>query len=310
MADGNSISPGNRIIPHLWFDKEAKEAAAFYCSVFPDSQVNSTATISDTPSGDSQLVTFTLWGHSFMAISAGPFFTINPSISFMVIFDSSREKNAETLIDEVWSRLSEGGTPQMPLDEYPFSKRYGWIQDKYGVNWQLMLADPEDEPRPTILPCLTFTGEQCGKTEEARAFYLSVFRNAKPGSLFRYGPGHEPNGPETVMYSDYMLENTWFVAADSVLDQPYPFNEAISLYVRCETQEEIDYYWNKLSAVPEAEQCGWLKDKYGISWQISPAVLDDMMTTGTPEQRARITQAFLKMKKFDLAELHRAFDGK
>ena len=297
------------ITPHLWFDKEAKEAAEFYCSVFPDSKITSTVTLHDTPSGDCDLVSFNVWGHPFMAISAGPYVTFNPSISFMVNFDPSREINAREMLDEVWNRLSEGGTPLMPLDKYPFSERYGWIQDKYGVSWQLILTNPDGEPRPTIVPSLLFVGNNCGKAEDAREFYLSVFRNAKPGFLFRYGPGTEPGNEGRVMFSDFMLENTWFVAMDSAHAHKFQFNEAISLMVTCQTQEEIDFYWEKLSASPEAEQCGWLKDPFGISWQITPAVLDEMMTKGTPEQRDRVTQACLTMKKVNIAELEKAFLG-
>ncbi|HWO78547.1 MAG TPA: VOC family protein [Bacillus sp. (in: firmicutes)] len=297
------------ITPHLWFEKEAKEAAEFYCSVFPDSTITSKTTLHNTPSGDCDLVSFNIWGHPFMAISAGPLFTFNPSISFIVNFDPSREKHAREQLDEVWHKLSDGGTALMPLDKYPFSERYGWIQDKYGVSWQLILTNPDGEPRPTIVPSLMFVGKNCGKAEEAREYYLSVFRNAKPGSLFRYGAGQEPNKEGTVMFTDFMLENTWFASMDSALEHPFNFNEAISLMVCCETQEEIDYYWGKLSAVPEAEQCGWLKDKYGVSWQISPSVLDEMMTKGTQEQLDRVTQAFLKMKKFNIAELQKAFQG-
>ncbi|MGG6311505.1 VOC family protein [Paenibacillus macerans] len=309
MSDAKTGSLTHSIIPHLWFDKEAKEAAEFYCTVFPDSRITSATTLRDTPSGDSDLVSFTVWGQSFMAISAGPYFKINPSISFIVNFDPSREENARAMIDQVWSKLSENGTALMPIDKYPFSERYGWIQDKYGVTWQLMLTNPEGEQRPTIVPSLMFVGENCGKAEEAREFYLSVFRNAKPGSLFRYGPGLEPDKEGTVMFTDFMLENTWFAAMDSAQEHRFNFNEAVSLLVNCETQEDIDYYWDKLSAGPAAEQCGWLKDRYGVSWQISPAVLDEMMANGTPEQRVRVTQAFLKMKKFNLAELHQAFQG-
>ncbi|MFM9277119.1 VOC family protein [Paenibacillus jiagnxiensis] len=309
MNDATNRSLPNLITPHLWFDKEAKEAAEFYCSVFPDSKITSAVTLYDTPSGDSDLVSFTVWGHPFMAISAGPHFKFNPSISFMVNFDPSRDENARQMIDQVWNKLSEGGAALMPLDKYPFSERYGWIQDKYGLTWQLILTNPDGEPRPAIIPSLMFVGENCGKAEEARELYLSVFRNATPGALVRYGPGQEPNREGMVMFSDFMLENTWFTAMDSALKHPFSFNEAISLMVNCETQEEIDYYWDKLSAVPEAEQCGWLKDRYGLSWQISPALLDEMMTKGTPEQRERVTQAFLKMKKFNLAELEKAFRG-
>lgn len=150
------------IVPHLWFDKEANEAAEFYCSVFPESQITYRTTLRDTPSGDVDVVSFVLTGNQFMAISAGPLFTFNESISFMV---------------------------------------------------------------------------------------------------------------------------------------------------RCDTQEEIDYYWEKISAVPEAEQCGWIKDKYGLSWQISPAIMDEMMAKGTPEQIARVVEAFLPMKKLDIAILERAYRG-
>lgn len=111
------------------------------------------------------------------------------------------------------------------------------------------------------------------------------------------------------MFSDFMLENTWFTAMDSAHVHNFQFNEAVSLLINCETQEEIDYYWERLSAVPNAEQCGWLKDKYGVSWQISSVLLDKMMTEGTPEQRGRVTKAFMKMKKFDLAELEKAYLG-
>ena len=112
------------------------------------------------------------------------------------------------------------------------------------------------------------------------------------------------------MFADFMLENCWFAALDSAREHSFAFNEAISFMVSCERQEEIDYYWERLSAVPDAEQCGWLKDKYGVSWQIVPSRLDEMMRSGTKEQMARVTEAFLKMKKFDLAALQRAYDGK
>ncbi|QJC51484.1 VOC family protein [Paenibacillus albicereus] len=297
------------IVPHLWFDKEAKEAAEFYSSVFPDSGLNSVTPLNDTPSGDAHIVSFRVWGQPFMAISAGPHFKVNPSISFFANFDPSREPNAKDMLDDAWEKLSDGGTPLMPLGSYPFSKHYSWIQDKYGVNWQLMLTNPDGEPRPPIIPSLMFVGANCGKAEEARAFYLSVFRDSQPGQLVRYGPGQEHDREGHVLFSDFRLGSTWFTAMDSAYDHAFQFNEAVSFVVRCETQEEIDYYWDKLSAVPAAEQCGWLKDQYGVSWQITPAVMDKMLGEGTPEQRDRVTKAFLKMKKFDLAELERTYRG-
>ena len=298
-----------KIVPHLWFDKEAKEATEFYCSVFPDSIVTNITTLHNTPSGDVDTVSFELWGQKFMAISAGPEFKFNPSISFIVNFDPSREKDAKEKIDEAWDKLSQGGTVLMPLDRYPFSERYGWIQDKYGLSWQLILTNPDGEERPPIVPSLMFVGKNCGKAEEAREFYLSVFRNSKPGAVFRYGPGQEPDKEGTVMFADFMLEGQWFAGMDSAREHKFNFNEAISFMVNCETQEEVDYFWEKLSAVPEAEQCGWLKDKYGLSWQIVPTPMDEMMANGAREQIDRLTQAFLPMKKLVIAELQKAYKG-
>lgn len=300
-----------KIVPHLWFNKEAGAAATFYASVFPESSVGHVSTLHDTPSGDTEIVSFTLWGQPFMAISAGPMFQFNPSVSFIANFDPSSmgEKEAMAKINETWSKLSEGGTVLMPIDEYPFSKRYGWLEDRYGLSWQLMLTNPEGDPRPTIMPFLMFVGDTCGKAEEAIEFYVSLFKRAKQGTLFRYGPGHEPDQEDSVMFADFMLEGSWFAATESAHEHDFAFNEAISFIVQCDDQKEIDHYWKKLSAVPEAEQCGWLKDRYGLSWQITPRDLGKMMSEGTGEQVARVTQAFLKMKKFDIAALRRAYDG-
>jgi predicted 3-demethylubiquinone-9 3-methyltransferase (glyoxalase superfamily) len=230
-------------------------------------------------------------------------------VSFLVNFDPSMDTNARRNLDAAWNKLSEGGTALMPLDKYPFSERYGWIQDKYGLSWQLILTNPEGEDRPFFTPSLLFVGDVCGKAEEATDFYLSVFKDSRRGALVHYPPGMAPDKEGSVMFTDFMLENQWFAAMDSARNHGFGFNEAVSFMVSCETQREIDYYWEKLSAVPESEQCGWLKDKYGLSWQITPADMDAMIREGTPEQVARVTQAFMPMKKFDLAALRRAYEG-
>jgi predicted 3-demethylubiquinone-9 3-methyltransferase (glyoxalase superfamily) len=298
-----------KITPHLWFDKEAKEAAEFYTSLFPNSKITNITTLHDTPSGDTDVVTFELSGSKFMAISAGPLFKFNPSVSFMLNFDPSRDKNARENLDALWEKLSAGGTTLMPLQQYPFSERYGWIQDKYGLSWQLILSNPEGEERPFIIPSLLFVGAVCGKAEEAINFYLSVFKNSKRGITARYPKGMEPDKEGTLMFADFMIENQWFAAMDSAREHNFAFNEAISFMVYCDTQEEIDDYWDKLSAVPEAEQCGWLKDKFGLSWQIVPTAMDEMLRRGTREQIDRVTQAFLPMKKLDRAALQQAYEG-
>ncbi len=157
-----------------------------------------------------------------------------------------------------------------------------------------------------ITPFLLFVGTVAGKTEEAIHFYASVFKNAKIGDIMRYGEGEKPDKEGTIKYATFTLEGQEFGAMDSAHEHTFHFNEAISFMVYCTTQEEIDYYWEKLSAVPEAEQCGWLKDKYGLSWQIVPTVMDAMMADKDKKKLARVTEAFLKMKKFDLATLEKA----
>jgi predicted 3-demethylubiquinone-9 3-methyltransferase (glyoxalase superfamily) len=299
-----------KITPHLWFDKEAREAAEFYTSLFPDSKVTNITTLHDTPSGDTDIVSFELAGQSFMAISAGPLFKFNPSVSFFVNFDPSRDKDARNNLDSLWERLSQGGTALMPLDKYPFSEHYGWVQDKYGLSWQLILTDPEGEERPFIVPSLMFVGDVAGRAEEAINHYLSVFKNSKIGTIIHYGAGQEPDKEGTVMFADFMLEGQWFAAMDSAHEHNFGFNEAISFLVDCDSQAEIDTYWERLSVVPEAEQCGWLKDKFGLSWQISSAALREMLTKGTRAQIDRVTQAFLPMKKLDVAELQKVYEGK
>lgn len=298
-----------KIVPHLWFDTEAREAATFYSSVFPDSNITNITTLRNTPSGDCDLVSFTVFGQPFMAISAGPLFKLNPSISFMLNFDPAQDADAKTRIDAVWAKLADDGKVLMPLDKYPFSERYGWVEDKFGVSWQLILTNPEGEPRPSIIPFFMFVGNVYGKAEEASDFYISVFKDAKRGAIARYPAGMEPDKEGAVMFTDFKLEGQWFAAMESAHEHNFAFNEAVSLMVSCDDQSEIDYYWEKLSAVPQAEQCGWIKDKFGVSWQIVPADMNAMLQDADSERTARVMQAFLKMKKFDLATLRRAYEG-
>lgn len=301
-----------RIIPHLWYDKEAKEAAEFYVSAFGnDSKITNVSVLHNTPSGSVDIVNFELLGQPFMSISAGPFFKFNPSISFHVICNTPEE------VDSLWKKLADGGQVLMELGEYPFSKRYGWLQDKYGLSWQLIFPKGNKE-KQRIKPVIMYVGKVCGKAEEAVNFYTTVCNNSplkgggesKVHNIFRYGKGQEPDKEGTVMYADFSLLGVRFGAMDSAHQHNFAFNEAISFLVNCDNQAEIDYFWEKLSAVPEAEQCGWLKDKYGVSWQIVPTAMDEMMRTSDQQKLKRVTEAFLTMKKFDLAKLQQAYDGK
>jgi predicted 3-demethylubiquinone-9 3-methyltransferase (glyoxalase superfamily) len=293
-----------KIVPHLWFDTQAKEAAEFYVSAFPDSKITNTTLLRNTPSGDADMVTFSLTGYDFMAISAGPLFKFNPAISFMVNFDPSQDPDAKANLDALWEKLSNGGIALMPLDKYPFSEHYGWIQDKFGVTWQLMLTNPAGEPKPFIIPSIMFIGDGYGKAEEATDFYLSVFKNSKRGTMAKYGAQQPPDKEGTVMFTDFQLEGQWFAAMDSAQNHKFQLNEAISLMVNCQDQEEADYYWEKLSAVPESEQCGWLKDKYGLSWQIVPSNIGELMMN--PEKSQRVMDVVMKMKKLDMEKMTNA----
>ncbi|HYN99824.1 MAG TPA: VOC family protein [Actinomycetota bacterium] len=290
------------ITPHLWFDKEAKEAAEFYVATFPDSAINSVRTLTGTPSGDCDVVVFDLFGRPFQAISAGPTFKFTPAISFFITCGSKEE------VREYFAALSEGGAVLVPLDAYPFSDLFGWCQDRYGLSWQVGYAG-DQEVTERITPTLMFTKDVCGRAEEAVRFYTGAFDNSTVGKIQHYGPGEEPDREGTLKYGPFTLDGQHFAAMDSAQAHEFTFNEAISLMVECDGQEQIDTYWNVLSADPSAEQCGWLKDKFGVSWQVVPTRLDEMMQEGSQEQLDRVTQAFLQMKKFDLAELEKAYEG-
>lgn len=290
-----------KIIPHLWFDTQAKEATAFYASLFPNSKVQQVRTITGTPSGDCDIINFQLAGQDFMAISAGPYFQLNPSISLFVVFESEAE------IEAVWNKLLEGGKALMPYDTYPWAKKYGWVQDRYGLTWQLSWSELHDM-KQKITPLLMFTQGFSGKAKQAMETYTALFPNSTIDMVAPYAAG-EGDTEGFIKHARFSLNGQQFMAMDSSGPHQFHFNEAFSLIVPCDTQEEIDTYWQTLSAVPEAEQCGWLKDAYGVSWQIVPTSMNTMMAQGSTEQVARVTQAFLKMKKFIIAELEQAYRG-
>ena len=288
------------ITPHLWFDKEAKPAAELYKSIFKDSRIKNTATLHNTPSGAVDLLTIDVLGQEFRLLNAGPLFKFTPAVSFLVACETKQE------VDALWSELSKGGSAFLELGDYPFSERYGWTTDRYGLSWQVMFMGGR-EIAQKITPTLLFSGAQHGKAEQAIDFYASVFHKAKVGDILRYGDHEGPDKPGTVKHASVVLEGEHFAVMDSARPHNFTFNEAISFMVHCDTQEEIDYFWTKLSADPEAEQCGWLKDRFGLSWQIVPRVMDEMLQDKDKTRLARVTEAFLNMKKFDIAKLKEAY---
>lgn len=297
-----------KIIPHLWFDSEAEEAAAFYTSLFNKSALGSKThyskegfEIHGQPEGKLMTIDFELAGQQFIGLNGGPHFQFTPAISFIVNCESEEE------VDKLWAELSKDGSVLMPLEKYDFSEKYGWTEDRFGLSWQIMLA--EEEAPQKIMPSLLFVGDECGKAEEAMDFYTSVFDDGEKRAVFHYGPNQSPNDEGTVMYGDFELEGQLFAAMDSAQEHDFTFNEAISFLIQCEDQKEIDYFWNKLSSDPNAEQCGWLKDQFGVSWQVSPTILDRMLKDPDKEKVNRVTKAFLQMKKFDIEKLKQAYEG-
>jgi len=272
------------IYPCLWFDGNAKEASEFYCSVFKNSEI----TI-DTP----MVVNFNIFGKKFMGLNGGPMFKINPSISMFVLCETIDETN------EVWNKLQEGGKVLMPIDKYFWSERYGWVQDKYGMTWQVSIVNSAGDSK-TITPSMLFTGNKFGKAEEAIKFYTGLFKNSSISGIHLYPAGDANEGK--VMFAEFKLNDYNMIAMDGPGEHAFTFNEGLSLVVSCDTQEEIDHYWNKMIADGGNESmCGWLKDKFGVSWQIVPSVIGKLMTD--PEKGGRAMQALMKMKKLVIEDL-------
>jgi predicted 3-demethylubiquinone-9 3-methyltransferase (glyoxalase superfamily) len=299
-----------KIIPNLWFDRQAEEAAAFLTSTFENSKIGNLIRASKAgyethglAEGTVITIEFELEGLKFIAINGGPLFKFTPAVSFLVACRTKKE------VDALWERLSKGGSALMELGEYPFSERYGWTADRYGLSWQVMFMG-DRAIKQKITPMLMFVGEQSGRAEEAIRLYTSVFHNSRIGDILRYGKGEEPDKEGTIKHAAFTLEGQEFAALDSAYPHAFTFNEAVSFMEVCETQKEIDNYWEKLTADGGQESmCGWLKDKFGVSWQVTPAVLEEMLRDPDQAKVERVTNAFLKMKKFDIAALKKAFNG-
>lgn len=290
-----------KIIPCLWFDNQAEQAINFYASIFKHAKIGHITRYGEAgpgPEGSVLTVSFELEDLAFTALNGGPEFTFSPAISFFVNCETPQE------VDRLWERLADGGNVLMELGSYPFSEKYGCVEDQFGVSWQLHLANH----KPKIVPSFLFVGEQHGNAEEAIRFYTSLFQNSNILSLERYNAGeHQPAG--TVKYARFELDGQQFTAMESNGEHPFTFTHAISLIVNCKTQEEVDELWEQLSAGGEAEQCGWLKDKYGVSWQIFPTILGEMLSDTDTQRSQRVMKAMLQMHKLDIYALQQAYEG-
>lgn len=297
-----------KIIPFLWFDQQAEEAVRLYTSVFKDSAIESitrygkeSAGASGKDEGTVMTAAFRLGGQEFAAINGGPHFHFNPSISFFVTLGSEEE------VLSVWERLSKDGAVLMEMGEYPWSSKYGWLQDKYGVSWQIALGGRSDAGQ-AIVPFLMFTGSQCGRAEEALRFYTSLFNDSSVEEITHYSAG-EGEIEGNVKNAHFRIGGRTFTVMDSSYDHAFGFNESISFVINCDDQAEVDYFWQKLTEGGEESQCAWLKDRYGISWQIVPKALPRLLGDKDRVKAERVTRAMLQMKKIDIAELERAYNG-
>jgi len=200
------------ITPHLWFDKEAKEAAEFYTSILQGSRVKNTATLHNTPSGTVELLTIELLDQEFRLINAGPLFKFTPPVSFLVACATKEE------VDAPWNELCQGGSALLGVGNYPFSERHGWTQDRYGLSWQVMfMGDREIEQK--ITPTLMFVGQQRGRAEEAIHFYSSVFHDAKVDHILRNGKDDQPDKEGTIKHAGVSLDGESSAVMDSARTQ-------------------------------------------------------------------------------------------
>ncbi len=290
-----------KITPFLWFNDNAEVAIRTYTAIFKNSKIGRLSRYGEAGPGKKGTVmtgTFQLAGREFMALNGGPTFKFTPAISFFVNCETEQE------VDLAWKELSVGGQVLMELNSYPWSRKYGWLNDRFGVSWQLTLAGSAQK----ISPMIMFVGKQSGKAEEAIKFYTSIFKNSRVDAIEKYGKG-TPQPEGAVMHARFSLEREDFMAMDGGVNHAFTFTPAISHFVSCTTQEEVDIFWEKLSAGGKTGQCGWLEDRYGVSWQIVPTALGEMMQDKDPEKVTRVTKAMLQMKKLDIEELVRAYHG-
>ena len=267
------------IYPALWFDNQALEAFEFYCSVFPNSMILE---------HNQTVVKASLSNQCFIGINGGPYFLPNPAISFTVICDSREEINA------LWQKLILGGASIIDLGHYSWNAYYGWVQDQFGYTWQLQLGNGS-KTQQHILPNLLFCGMHQNQCSQALQYYQKIFPEFQRHQLLRY-PSGDLEGK--IQNSIFSLNHLKFIAKDSPHKHIFDFNESVSFVIPCKTQQEIDYYWNYFTEHGSESWCGWCKDVFGISWQVIPNNLAQILATH-PQAYSTLT----RMKKITIEDL-------
>lgn len=278
----------NSIYPCLTLKGKIAEASDFYISTFGEGKITQTSAF---------VIQIELSGQKFMLLNDGPNSLPNPAISFMVMCSAAEET------EQYWNRLIDGGNTLMPLDSYDWSPKYGWLTDKYGVSWQLYTGTKSDSFQK-FCPTLMFTAANAGKAAAAVHFYAGIFPQSHIDGILKYAEGEGEN-VTFVKHAQFELNNFTVMAMDSSETHGFDFNDALSIVVECDTQTEIDRYWEQLTAGGGHEvACGWLTDKYGLSWQIIPKSLGKLVTD--PRRGQRVMGALMQMKKLIIADLENA----
>jgi len=277
-----------QITPCLWFNNQAKEAASLYCSVFAQSKITAQSPI---------VTEIDLSGQKFILLDGGPMYKPNPSISFYYICENEQE------LDNAWNSFSKEGKVLMGLDKYQWAEKYGWITDKFGISWQLALGKISDVGQK-ITPCLLFNGKQYGRVDEAITHYSSIFKDASVDGILRYGANELPDTEGKVKHAQMSLDGQKMMLMESAAAHDFTFTEGVSLTVYCETQDQIDYYWEKFTESGQESMCGWAKDKFGVSWQIIPVQLGKIMSD--PAKAGKAARAFMSMRKLNIEQIVQA----
>lgn len=289
----------SRLQPCLWFDNQAEEAAKFYASAFSSFRSGQVAKYGESGSeasgqkkGSTMTVEFEIDGLKILGLNGGPMFKFTAAMSFFVW------RKSEAEVTELFQKLNAGGQTRMALDTYPWSKKYGWTTDRFGVEWQVMQSDE----RSGIAPAMLFTNRNFGRGEAALELYRSAFKNFEIEAIHR-----DPQN-QTIQHCVFNIEGQPVCLMEGPGDHPFTFNEAFSLMISVRDQAEVDHFWNTLTADGGQEsQCGWLKDKFGVSWQV--VAFDWLKYTSDPAKSEKAFQALMKMKKPDLAKLKQAAES-
>lgn len=283
-----------QIYPCLWLDNEAEEAARFYTSIFAKGQINDTQYYLDSlykPEGSILTVDFTIANQRFLTLNGGPEFTITPAISFFVDCETKEE------LEQLWGALLTGGMELMPLQEYAFSEYFGWVQDQYGVSWQLSLTKMSQR----ISPAVMFANEKFGRAKEAMDDWISLFPNSEIVM--------EVIGEDYLEQGVFTLNGQVFRVMDSPIAHPFGLTMGVSFCVDCPNQAEIDRLWAALTHDGKEFPCGWAEDSYGVFWQIQAENWETFVDTSNLARAKAVMNELYQMKKIEIARLQAVYDS-